>query len=190
MSALKAHLARLGGALIRPGPTLERLLYSNEGRMYEIFPWMLVLTAAIDPVRTGRAFLMARVEPLTGLRDLLLVVSNRMTIQLVVLVAGAAVLFLAQRLLGHQKDRQELGFDRALDLMAVVLVPHLFLAAVGQISRSLGWELQYFPHRRLYFYDMDFPLKLLFAWGWSSVLYISALRHLWKGRAQEVSENS
>ena len=56
---LGAHLGRLGGVIARPRATFDRLL-SGQGSLWEVFFWMVIVTAAIAPTRAGRAVLIGR----------------------------------------------------------------------------------------------------------------------------------
>ena len=165
-----AHLDRLGGMLLSPRRTLRRLIDGHAGGIGEVFLWLIVLLAAVSPTRTGRAILIGRVAVLDGLLVFLTYIRPR----LLPLLAGVAAAAALAALVG----RRRLGFGRALDVAAYLLVPTLLLMAVGLLLRSLGIELWFLPHRTPRGSLLFQAIHVAVSYGWSLGLLALLLHEL------------
>lgn len=139
---LWSHLERLGGMLSSPRATVRRLLDSDEGRMWSVLIWLVVLGVALEPVAVGRALLLARVDVLGGLYRVANALSRPLAVPLAGMMGAAVLMSLAS-------GSRRLPLDRALDVASHLLVPFLALAAFGAVMSSLGIEMWALPHRPL-----------------------------------------
>ncbi len=151
----------------RPGATVRRLV-AGEGRLWEILPWMLVVTAAVSPVSAGRALLVGRVDPWGGLQLFLATVGERMGGPLLGCAAGALLL--------HLLSRRTVRFDAALDTCAFLLLPFLALGALGAILSGFGLDLWFMPHHRPQGPPEILAVRLLVAFGPSLALFARAVQ--------------
>jgi hypothetical protein len=149
----------MGGVLIRSRTTLRAIL-EGEGRAWEIFPWIAVVAAASAPVESGRALLLLRVDPFSGIWSFLAMVADRCGPGLVGAVVAALVL-----------TWRKVSFDRAFDTTMFLLVPYLLLAAIGALLSSIGIEIWFFPHRRMTGVPWVVAVRSLVAYGWSLILF-------------------
>ena len=172
-----AHLGRLGGVIARPRATFDRLL-SGQGSLWEVFFWMVIVTAAIAPTRAGRAVLIGRGSLVDGALAFVTMMSSRMMVPLVGTLAAAGVLWLwAKR---HETTPP---CEVLLDATAVCLVPFLLLAALGALLHHAGLELWFMPHRSLNGRSWPFWVRGAVAFAWSIGLYcVLALRLRFYGR--------
>lgn len=110
--------------------------------MWSILGWLAVLGVALEPVRVGRALLLARVDALGGFFLAMDALSRRLAVPLAGIIGAAAVLsFVA--------GRDRLPIDRALDVASHLLAPFLLLTSVGLLLAMTGVELWALPHRPL-----------------------------------------
>jgi len=161
-----AHFGRLGGMIVRPRPTLRLILRNGHGHMFEVFGWMVLLTAATSPVRTGRALLYLRAVMLDSMFVSFL--ASRMTIALVGVFVAGMVLTLASK-------ARRLAYAQAIDAAAFTLVPLLLLMAVGILLRANGLDIRVLPHRLLPRSGSMRMLSILASYGWSLVLLALAV---------------
>lgn len=164
---ITGHLTRLGGVLIRPRSTLLSIARGEQGRAWEIFPWLVVVIAAASPTEAGRALLLMRVEPVNGLFGFVSMIADRASAGLVGAVLAAFVL-----------GRWNVSFDRAFDCTMFMLVPFLLLVAIGAGLSLLGAEIWFLPHRRMTGVPWVIALRSLVAYGWSLVLFGVVVREL------------
>jgi len=155
-------LGRLGGALATPRRTLIGVLEKGDGSVFEVLLFALVVGIIVQPTSAGQAFLLMRVSPLEGLMALSRVVFGRFGTAFVIVLVGAAIVFVLGRL--------RVGFDKILDACAYTLVPHFLLAAVGAALSNLGAELWFLPHRNLKGDGPYFLARLAAGYGWSVAL--------------------
>lgn len=158
------------------------MLETQEGSLWEVLLWLVIVCATISPVRIGRALLVARQDLLAGLQTFLGAVSNRMTQALVGLLVAAVVLHFLDRF--RRKERW-VRFDQALDLAAYLLVPYLLLACLGALMSRLGLEVRLLPHRTIKGDALTVVLRCLIAFSWSLVLFGVLAYRIWKGPAQD-----
>ena len=175
-AAILAHFERLGGMLVSPRMTLRRLIDGDGGHLGEIFFWVLVVVAASSPVRTGRSLLVARVALLDGISSFFVHHSARLWPLLIAVVVAGALL----AIVGGSK----LGWSRATDVAAFLLVPVLFLTALGVILRAAGIELWFLPHRTLRGTLSHRVVYGVVSYGWSIVLLWLALLEVWRNRSE------
>ena len=166
----RRHVQRLGGMLVSPRATLRRLL-AGEGRLDEVALWLIVLTAAVSPVRTGRAILVGRLGVLDGVLTFLAYLQTRLPVVLLALLIGAGLLMLV----GGQR---RLSFGRAVDVAGFLLVPVLLLTALGIVLRSAGVDLWFLPHRTLRGSFGTRALHVALSYGWSMVLLVVAMHEI------------
>jgi len=179
VSALVAHLARLGGVIISPRRTLRRALWQGEASLWEIWPWMLVVTAAVAPTGAGRAVLVGRVAALDGVLLFFNLVASRMVAPLIGVLVAAILLTLVSRL---APGAPKATFDAALDAVGLTLVPFLLLAAAGSLLYALGLELWFMPHRRFAVPGTAGAVRLAVAFGWPLALYGFLIWEVWTRR--------
>ena len=180
---VQGHFARLGGVLLHPRATFDRMLMQQEGSLWEILLWVMLIAAAISPVRVGRALLVARMDFLAGLQSFLGVLSNRMTQALLGLLVAAVVLHLIDRF-RREEEARIVRFDQALDLCAFLLVPYLMLTALGSLLSQLGAEFWFMPHRAISGNALVVTIRCLVAFSWSLVLFGLVAYRVWKGDVQ------
>ena len=169
------HFARLGGALISPRETLRGALWRDEGVLWEILPWMMVVTAAVAPTRAGRALLVGRTDLLDGLMLFFNLVANRMLGPMLGLLVAALLLHLVSR----ASSGPVVSFDVALDATAFTLVPFLALAATGSLLFAFGYEVWFLPHRKLTTPGLVGAIRIAVAFAWPVALYAFLLREVW-----------
>lgn len=173
-----AHFERLGGIVWAPQATLRRFLWRGEGRLWDVVPWLVVVTAAVAPARAGRALLLGRTDLVDGLILFLNLVASRMLAPLLGLVVAASVVHLVDRA-RHPGD-VKVGFDVALDTVAYALVPYLLLAALGAGLSAVGAELWFMPHHDLRAPGWYGVARIAVAFGWSLALFGLVLREVWR----------
>ena len=173
-SWLWGHFDRLGGMLISPRATIRRLIDGQDGRVGEILIWLVILTAAASPVRTGRAMLIGRIGILDGVVAFLAQLQPRLLGLFVAAIVVAAVLAAVGR-------RRGLGFDRALDVTGHLLVPVLLLIAAGVLLKAAGVNIWFLPHRPLRGGPQAQAIYLTATYGWSVVLLGFTLWELYFG---------
>ena len=103
---------------------------------------------------------MMRVDPISGIWSFLAMVSDRCGPGLVGAVIAALVL-----------TWRKVSFDRAFDTAMFLLVPYLFLAAIGALLSAIGIEIWFFPHRRMTGVAWVVALRSAVAYGWSLILF-------------------
>lgn len=157
----------MGGVIVRPRSTLLSILRGGGGSIWELLPWLVITAAAAAPIQAGRAILVARVDPIGGLRSLLSLLADRMSVGLIGALVAASVLYL----LRPAKDGEGVHFDRALDAAVFMLVPFLLLMAIGAICSALGAEMWFMPHRRLRGVWWVLSIRAAVAYGWSVALF-------------------
>ena len=138
----------MGGMIASPRSTLRGILWRSDGHLAEVFVWMAVALAIVEPVRVGRALLITRVEPLDGVSLVLQLFMDRMSIPLIGAGVGAVVL----RLLVRRSEAAGPHLYAALDACMFMLVPYLALAVVGALLRETGSHpatIWFLPHRPL-----------------------------------------
>lgn len=165
-----AHLQRLGGMLVRPGPALRQLIDHPEGKLGEVAMWLVFLAAVVSPTRTGRAMLLVRQDPVAGLLAFVQQLQVRLVGPLLGVLLAAALLAAA--------SRRRLGFDRGLDVAAFTLTPLLLLTALGVVLRSLGYEVWFLPHRSIQGVWPAASVQVAVAYGWSVGLLGLAIREV------------
>ncbi len=175
------HFARLGGMIIAPRRTLQHMLKTKEGSLWEVLFWLVVVTAAISPTSTGRAVLLGRVEFFSGVLTFLNVVSTRMIVPLIATLIAAILLFAAARLKHPPHD--SFRFDVLLDTAAFCLVPFLLLAALGAVLLHFGLELWFMPHRKINGTTWPYWVRGTVAFAWSFGLFALLWRTVWLGPA-------
>ena len=162
------HLDRLGGMLVSPRATSRRLLTDGQGTFTEVFFWMVVLAAAVSPIRTGRAVLLSRVGLLDGLSVFATHLQGRLLGPMVgVLVAAALLAAIDPR----RSPDQRLGFSRAIDVVTFALVPVLLLTTVGLLLRAGSIHIWFLPHQTPRGPSAMQALYVLVSYGWSFVLW-------------------
>lgn len=171
-----SHVRRLGGMLVSPRRTLRALVTGTEGRVGEIALWLVLLAAAVSPVRTGRAILVGRVAVIDGVWAFLAHLQVRLFVPVV------AVLIVAVLLMAASGPRR-LSFDRAMDVAGFLLVPVLLLTALGVLLRAGGVDLWFLPHRTLRGGLAARAIYVAVGYGWSLVLLAVALYELRAGGA-------
>lgn len=173
-----AHLGRLGGVIRSPQRTLRKFLWRGEGRLWDILPWLVVVTGAVAPTRAGRAVLLGRVDVIDGLLLFGNLVANRMLYPLLGLVVAASILHLMDRV--RHPSEVKVGFDIALDTVAYTLIPYLLLAAVGAGLSALGVDLWFMPHHDLRAPGWYGVARVVVAFGWPAALYLFLVREVWR----------
>ncbi|MEM7675736.1 MAG: hypothetical protein AAF449_06995 [Myxococcota bacterium] len=163
---MAAHLKRLGGMLVRPVPTLRHMRHTGQGHMYEVFGWLLLLTAATSPVRTGRALLYLRAARFDSMFVGFL--ASRITIALVSVFVAGMLLAVASR--GHR-----ISYVQAVDIAAFTLTPMLLLMAIGILLGAAGFEVRVLPHRALPRGGSLRGWWIAASYGWSIALLLLAL---------------
>lgn len=143
---LWGHFARLGGVLVRPARTFERIV-DGEGRVSELLPWVVAVDIAIAPQDLGRGILLGRRALLEGVIAFINAIANRMSIAFIGALVGAVIVFAGEHFGRPRESRR--GFDAALDGAAFTLVPYLALAALGALLAHAGLDLAWMPHRSL-----------------------------------------
>lgn len=171
--ALSRHLERLGGILVRPRATLARLLSTDEGRLWSILLWLLVLAVALRPERVGRAVLVIRSDALGGLFLLLNTLVTTVSVPLAVIIGSAALLHF-----GARASHRRLPLDRALDVAGFLVVPFLFLAAVGIVLAAAGLDIGALPHHRLKGPVWVVAVRAAVAFGGTAMLLAFALKSM------------
>lgn len=175
------HLARLGGVIVAPRRTLRRVLLEGDGALWEVLPWMVLVTAAVAPTGAGRALLVGRVAALDGVLLFVNLVATRMVAPLIGIVVAAAILAAVSR----ATSDQPVGFDLALDACAFTLVPFLLLAGVGVLLHASGIELWFMPHRRFTVPGTVGAVRSLVAFAWPAALYLLLLVEVWTRRRMQ-----
>jgi hypothetical protein len=167
---LIGHLARLGGIIISPRTTLDRLLRAREGTVTEVLPWMVIVTMVVSPVEAGRAMLLLRALSFDGVTAFVMLVADRMAAAVGGVLGAAIVLHVIERV---RLPRDEwLGFDRALDVAGVLLAPYFLLAIGGALLSMAGLELWWMPHRRLIGGPLAMVIRVAAGFGWSLSLFV------------------
>lgn len=163
------HLARVGGVFVSPRATLDGVLRSGRGGLFEVMPWMFVVACALQPVRAGQAFLMARVSLLEGFNALARLFAQRMLTPLVAALVAATVLYLFDRL--REGAHERITFEGAVDACAFMLFPFLLLCAVGAALDHNGVRLWWTPNRAVVGRGIYLATRIVVAYGWSFVLF-------------------
>lgn len=159
--------------MVAPRVTFARLVFQHEGRLWEVLPWMMVVTAAVSPGRAGRALLLGRADVLDGLMIFLNALSQY-TIGPLVGVATAALLLVAtSRLRGSATP---IRFEAALDGCAFLLMPFLLLCSLGVILEAAGWDFWFLPHNGIRGRGTRLVVRVAVAFGWSGGLFILGWR--------------
>ncbi len=174
---LLRHLGRIGGVIISPRSTLQRLILKPEGQLWELMPWIVVVTATVSPVGAGRAWLVGRLDFIDGALQFLNVIAGRMLGPMIGLIVAAGLLYGVDRF--RHRSREPLPFDVALDACAYTLVPFLVLASVGAAASRLGFELWFMPHRRLGGRGWVGVARFSAAFAWPLALYGVLVWRVW-----------
>jgi hypothetical protein len=178
-SGLMAHFSRIGGVLIRPRATLLRII-GGEGNALEIVPWVLVVVATIVPTSIGHGLLLLRARFFDGLVALLQVLQVRMLNAFFGVLVAAVALHAIERI--RRPPERRMGFDRALDVCAFMLVPFLLLTMVGFVLAAFGLNLWWMPHNRMLGDAGTIVVQVIVAFGWSLMLFAIAVRAIWTAR--------
>jgi hypothetical protein len=167
MRFVLAHLARIGGMIVAPRRTLQRLTETKQGTVFEVLVYMVLVAVIVSPIEAGRALLMARTSIGESAMILVTLVADRMGAAIGGLLGAAVVLSIIERV----RKKTVLGFDRALDVASYLLVPHLLLCIAGFMLSAYGLELWWMPHRRIVGSAEIVLLRVAVAFGWSLVLF-------------------
>ena len=186
-------ISRIGGVLIHPRETLDQLLRGKSGSIFDILPFLLIVSCALAPSRAGQVILFMRVDFLEGLRILVSLVSSQMAKPLIGVLAASLILAVIARMTRAGSDKKDgdltWTFDRCLDTCAYMLVPYLLIASVSIIVEQLGLRGSFFPHRPFRGKGIYLFVRLALAFGWSFCLYFYVLKKLWSGSEPETTES-
>jgi hypothetical protein len=173
-------LRRLGGVIVAPRRTLLAIA-RGEGSVFELLPWMLLVSLTVAPYQTGQAFLLLRVSVADGLSAIGGLFLGRMTAPLVAAVVGAMVLIAVARM----TPKTDLSFDRGFDACTYALVPHLVLASVGAALSEAQMELWFLPHRLVKGNLTVIAIRIAAGYGWSLLLFAILAWDIGRGRLVE-----
>ncbi|MEM1022834.1 MAG: hypothetical protein AAGD10_20050 [Myxococcota bacterium] len=176
MNRLLAHFERLGAIVLSPVDALRSVLSGAGGGAGDVLPWLILVTAVVEPIRVGHAFLVARVDLGSGASMLVQSFMGQWLPLGVVAIACAAFGVWARR-----SGRHPAGGDRAADAALLAGLPFVYLACAGALLDALGLDLRFLPHHRLAGPPSVLLLRLLVAFTWSGVLWFLLLRELWRG---------
>lgn len=150
-----------------------RAIANGAGDAREIVAWCAVVAFSAAPVRTGQALLLMRVEPLAGALDLLRTVADRFLPAMIGCFIASAVASLVER---TRAETSRVSFDRLLDVMAFLLVPHLLLSSAGVLATRLGIELWFLPHRAPTGSGGMVAIRVAVAYVWPVALFAMFLK--------------
>jgi hypothetical protein len=176
--ALLGHLARIGGVLVRPRPTFARIVEGQDGSALELLPWVFILVSTLSPQAVGNALLLLRARFIDGLIDFASILGTRLTQALAGVLVGAAVLHTIERV--RRPSEARMGFDRAIDVCAFMLVPFMLLAVIGFLLAAFGANLWWMPHNKMIGDAPTMIVRVLAGFGWSLALYALVVRSVWK----------
>jgi hypothetical protein len=172
------HMTRIGGVLARPNATFARMIAAGEGNALEVLPWAIAVVAIIAPISMGQALRLLRARFFDGLIDFTQLVAGRMSGAFFGVLAAAAVLHVIERL--RKPSDKRMGFDRAIDVCAFMLVPFFLISVVGFLLATLGLNLWWMPHNRFAGDPGMLAWKIAVAFGWSLGLFGLVARMTWK----------
>ena len=172
-------LERMGGGILHPRKIFDGILNGAGGSMFELLPWMVLVTLTVAPTESGQIVLMGRGDLFVAVRMLLGLVTNRLGGALVGAAVGALVLSGLSALGRRGRDRRGPGYDRLLDATTYCLVPFLALASLGALLRASGVEVWFLPHRLLSGRGMVLATRVLVAFGGPLILFGVLATRVW-----------
>jgi hypothetical protein len=176
MQRLLAHFDRLGAIALTPVAALRAVLAGAGGGAGDVLPWLVLGTAAAEPIRIGHALLVARNDLGAGAGMLAQSFINQW-----VGLGIVALIFAALGVGAARSGRHSAGGDRAADAALLAGLPLVYLTCAGALLEALGVDLRFLPHHRLTGPPGILVPRLFAAFTWPAILWLLLLRELWRG---------